>query len=123
MIDLEFFDSVGSTGILKATVHKTGKLGFNSGASKFMKLDTVKFFSIGINKANEEDKNLYLVPITEPTEKSFKLIKAGDYYYLYIKNILRELKIEYKNETVIFEIEQVEQNDRMFYKLERRIKK
>lgn len=123
MIDLEFFDSVGSSGVLKATVHKTGKLGFNSGASKFMKLDTVKHFNIGFNKANADDKNLYLVPITEPNDKSFKLIKAGDYYYLYVKNILREMKIDYKNETVIYEIEQLEQNGNMYYKLERREKK
>lgn len=123
MIEFEFFDSVGSSGVVKATVHKTGKLGFNSGASKYMKLDKRKFFNIGLNKANENDKNLYVVPVENETDKTYKLVKAGQYYYLFIKNILRDLKIDYKNETVIYEIEEMEQNGTVFYKLERRSKK
>lgn len=123
MIDLEFFDSASSLGVIKATVHKTGKLGFSSGASKFMKLDRVKFFNVGLNKADDNDKNLYLVSANHETGKSFKLVKAGDYYYIFIKNILSELRIDYKNENVIYDIEEIKQEENSFYKLTRRNKK
>jgi hypothetical protein len=122
MIDLEFFDSASSLGVVKATVHKTGKLGFSSGASKFMKLDQVSFFNVGLNKASTEDKNLYLVPVYTQTGKSFKIVKAGDYYYINIKNILIELRIDYKNENVIYDIEEIINNKQKMYKLTRREK-
>lgn len=123
MIDLEFFDSASSLGVVKATVHKTAKLGFSSGASKFMKLDEISYFNVGLNRANPEDESLYLVETKEQTGKSFKTVKAGDYYYIFIKNILMELRIDYKNENVIYDIEEVKNGELKVYKLTRRGKK
>lgn len=123
MIELDFFESSSKYGVVKATVHKTGKLGFSSGASKFMELDKIKYFNIGTNKNDEEDNNLYLVPIEKETDKSFKVVKAGDYYYITIKNILRDLKIEYKNETVIFDIDELEMKNNKIYKMTKRNRK
>lgn len=123
MIELDFFDSSSKYGVIKATVHKTGKLGFSSGASKFLDLENVEFFNIGLNKKDKEDENLYLVPINEETEKSFKVVKAGDYYYVSIKNILKELKIDYKQETVIYDIDELDIEDQKIFKLTRREKK
>lgn len=123
MIKLEFFDSAGSTGVIKATVHKTGKLGFNSAAAKLMKLEIGKSFNIGLNTADENDKNLYLVSTQSPSDKSFRVVKAGEYYYMHIKNVLRELAIDYKHESVIFEIDEISQGDEKYYRLERRAKK
>ncbi|HET8886571.1 MAG TPA: hypothetical protein VFM70_09505 [Salinimicrobium sp.] len=123
MIELDFFDSSSKYGVIKATVHKTGKLGFSSGADKFMNLDKHSFFFIGTNKAEETDDSLYLVPIDDENDKSFKLVKAGEYYYIYIKNILRELKIDYKNESVIYDIEEMEQEGKTIFKLSRRDRK
>lgn len=120
--DIEFFDSAGGNGVVKATVHKTGKLGFNSGATKYMKLDHLEFFNIGVNKADEKDDSLYLVPAEKQNEKTYKLVKAGQYYYLYIKNILRDMKIDYKNENIIYDIEEIEKNGKSIYKLVRRKK-
>ena len=126
MIDidgLEFFESSSKYGVVKATVHKTGKLGFSSGANKYMKLEEIKYFNIGTNKNDIEDQSLYLVPIEEETDKSFNLVKAGDYYYITIKNVLRDLKIDYKNETVIFDIDEEEINEIRIFKLNRRDQK
>lgn len=123
MIELDFFESSSKYGVVKATVHKTGKLGFSTGASKFMELDKIKYFNIGTNKKDEEDNNLYLVPIEKETDKSFKVVKAGDYYYVAIKNILRDLKIDYKNETVIFDIDELEMKDNKIYKMTKRKRK
>ncbi len=119
-IDLKFFDSADKYGVIKATVHKTGKLGFSSGASKLMNIANVEGFNIGMNSSDNEDKSLYLVPVNNvESEKSFKVVKAGEYFYLFIKSIMRELKIDYKNESVIYEIEEIEGNVK-YYKLTRR---
>jgi len=123
MLDLDFFDSSSKFGVIKATVHKTGKLGFSSGAAKFMKLEEFSFFNIGYNKANPNDTSLYLLPLKEEGEKSFQLVKAGEYYYIYIKNVLMELKLDYKNESIIYDIYEEIFNDKTIYKLTRRDKK
>mgnify|MGYP001811145179 CR=1 FL=1 len=123
MIELDFFDSSNKFGVIKATVHRTGKLGFSSGASKFMNIENVNFFNIGLNKVNANDKSLYLVTEKNETDKSFKVVKAGDYYYIFIKNILRELKIDYKNESIIYDIEEIENSGQQIFKLTRRERK
>lgn len=123
MLELDFFDSSSKYGVIKATVHKTGKLGFSSGASKFMNLEDVDYVNIGLNKADSEDECLYLVEVKQETDKSFKIVKAGQYFYVFIKNILRELSIDYKNESVIYDIEEIEHNESKIYKLCRRKRK
>jgi len=123
MLDLEFFDSSSKYGVIKATVHKTGKLGFSSGASKFMNLENVDYVNIGLNKGNPEDDCLYIVKVNVETDKSFKVVKAGDYFYVFIKNILREQSIDYKNESVIYDIEEIQQQENKIYKLCRRKRK
>lgn len=122
-IDIELFDSDSKLGIIKATVHKTGKLGFSSGAAKLLDLEQRKFFQIGFNKSNNLDKSLYLFPALEDAQRVFKLIKAGEYYYLFIKSILHEKQIDYKNESVIYDIEKTTVNGRECYKLTRRQRK
>lgn len=123
MIDLDFFDSSSKYGVVKATVHKTGKLGFSSGAAKLLNLENVRYFNIGTNKSDPEDESLYLVPIEDESDKSFRVVKAGDYFYVFIKNILREMKIDYKNESVIYDIEELSEFNPKYYKMTRRVRK
>ena len=117
MIDLDFYDSSSKYGIIKATVHKSGKLGFSSGASKFMRLETRKFVRIATNKSNLNDKCLYVLPIEDQTDKSFKVVKAGDYYYVFIRNILQERNLDYKTKNFVYDIEEFTQGDLKGYKL------
>lgn len=117
---LEFFDSATTYGIIKATVHKTGKLGFSSGANKYMNLNDTVYFNIGTNKNDESDKSLYLVPVVSKCDKSFRVVRAGEYFYVFIKNILKELDMDYKNESIIYDIEKIGDGEKKYFKLERR---
>tara|TARA_R100000789_G_scaffold73730_1_gene69351 strand:+ start:110 stop:481 length:372 start_codon:yes stop_codon:yes gene_type:complete len=123
MVELEFFDSSSKYGVIKATVHKTGKLGFSSGASKYMNLEEMEHINIGFNKSNPDDNCLYIVETNEETDKTFKIVQAGEYYYVFIKNILKQLNIDYKNESVIYDIEKMTVDGSLVYKLCRRERK
>jgi len=125
MIEFNFFDSSSKYGVVKATVHKTGKLGFSSGAIKYMKLDEINYFKIATNNSDSLDKALYLIPSNndDNDDKLFKVVKAGDYFYVFIKNVLREMDLDYKNENIIYDIEKMENMGISFFKLERREKK
>lgn len=122
IIDLEFYSPKDNFGTVKATVHKTGKLGFSSGAAKMLELEKKSFFNIGFNKSNSKDKELYLLPVSEKNDNSFRLIKAGLYYYIYIKNVLIDLHIDYRNESIIYDIEEIEIKGEKCYKMIRRKK-
>jgi hypothetical protein len=120
MIKIDFFDSSSKYGVIKATVHKTGKLGFSSGASKYIGLEDTQYVKIGRNSDDQEDECLYLVKVGDSGDKAFKVVKAGDYFYVFIKNILRELNIDYKNESVIYDIEEITIGESTYYKMCRR---
>lgn len=119
MLELNFFTSSDKYGVIKATVHRTGKLGFSSGAAKYMELDKKSFFLIG---TSGNDHSLYLVPTNEESDNSFKLVKAGEYYYIFIKNVLLDLKLDYKNESIIYDISEEEYKEDNIFKLTRRKK-
>ncbi len=119
MLELNFFTSSDKYGVVKATVHRTGKLGFSSGATKYMKLDEKEYFLIG---TSGNDNSLYLVPTNNVDDNSFKLVKAGEYYYIFIKTVLLDLKLDYKNESIIYDISEEEYNEKKIFKLTRRKK-
>ncbi|MES2810267.1 MAG: hypothetical protein V4619_16660 [Bacteroidota bacterium] len=120
MFEFEFFEPEEDYGVVKATVHKTGKLGFSSGAGKKFDFEVNRYYKIGRNKADKEDKALYMLNSSEEDKSSYKVSKAGDYYYLRIKNIIDSLGYDYLNESVIFNIQEVESGESKYYKLIRR---
>ena len=118
--EIDFFEPEDDYGVVKATVHKTGKLGFSSGAAKKMDFENNRFYRIGRNKADVEDKTIYILNSKEGDRSSYRISKAGDYFYLRIKNIIDSLGYDYNNESVIFNIQQVEEEGIQYYKLIRR---
>src|SRR6185312_14806322 len=89
---------------LKATVHKSGKMGFTIEAANKMKLSPDKSLSIATNGDDETDKNLYIVVNDNRDSNSFSVLKAGDYYYVTTKELFKKLDIDYENNSVSFEI-------------------
>lgn len=120
MIDFDDFSPNDDVGVVKATVHQNGKVGFSDGARKLMDLETNRHYKVSRNASNPDDTNLYLVPTTEDDPKAFKISKAGQYFYLRIKHILEKLKIDYKSNRVIFDIREETSNQTKYYKLEMR---
>lgn len=120
MIDFDDFSPIDDVGVVKASVHQNGKVGFSDGARKLMDLENNRHYKISRNAADPNDTNLYMVPTAEDDSKAFKISKAGQYFYLRMKHILEKLKIDYKANRVIFDIKE-EQNDGIkYYKLEMR---
>lgn len=95
---------------LKATIHKTGKLGFTVQAAEKMGLGEGKSVAIGRNEEDENDENLYLMVNQHRGEDSFPVYKAGAYFYLNTKALFDSFKWDYLSNTISFEI-QIENYD------------
>ncbi|MBS1489707.1 MAG: hypothetical protein JSS93_04205 [Bacteroidetes bacterium] len=121
--DIEYFEPEDKFGVIKATVHKSGKLGFSTGAIKLIDFEKNKFFKIG--KKKDSTDVLFLIPVDAEDDYTFKVLKAGDYYYLRIKRLLSQLGIDYRNENenISFDIDEVKENGKRYFKMLQKKKK
>lgn len=122
--DIEFFEPEDALGSIKATVHRTGKLGFSQGAGKLIDFEKNKLFKIG-RKKDAGDEILFMIPVEIEDEFTFKIMKAGPYYSLKIKRILGQLNIDYRTEgeNVSFDIDEVKEDGKRYFKLVRKKKR
>jgi len=119
-VELEFFRASQDFGTVKATVHKSGKLGFSTGAAQKLELAQGVSFLVARDKSDPDSKALYLKMSSVDTEDAYKVAKAGKYFYLRIKNILDTMGFDYATASVIFNIQEVSVGGDVLYKLVRK---
>jgi hypothetical protein len=119
---LKFFNPEQLDKNLKATIQKTGKLGFTIEAAKKLQLSTDKSIGIAENEDDSNDKNLYVVIYPEKKQGAFNINKAGDYFYVNIKALLENLKIDYISNVITFDIIEEKLDGETIYKFKRRDK-
>ena len=119
---IKFFNPNDLDRNIKATVHKTGKIGFTVDAAKKLSLSVDCSLSIGINEEDTEDSNLYVILHNTIETGAFKVSKAGGYYYVNTKVLFDNLKIDYVNSTIIYDITEEIIEDQQIYKFKKRDK-
>lgn len=105
---------------LKATVHKTGKLGFTDATAKHLGLtnDTKVQFATD----SEDEHCFYLINKPNSGDDLFEVKGAGGYFFVNIKNLLDKRGVDYANQTVIYDMERDSNYpDMEIYKLKERI--
>lgn len=108
----------------KATIHLSGKLGFNKEAQKLLKLTEKAYIAFASNDADTNDDNLYAVVYHDVKEGAFKVSKAGEYYNVGTKLMFDNLSIDYRNSKVIYDIiRRGEYEGQEIFKLIKRVKK
>jgi hypothetical protein len=117
---IKFFNPDSLDKNLKATVHKSGKLGFTVDAARRLKLETNKSAAIGTNEDDPLDDSLYIIIYNEVRSGAFRIAKAGQYYYINLKALFDALKINYKQESVVYDISEEPLGDEMIFKFSSR---
>ncbi len=119
---LKFFNPNNLEKNLKATAHKTGKLGFTVDAAKKLQLSVDKSAGIGINEDDENDKSLYVIIYAHKQEGAFNISKAGKYYYINTKALFDSLRIDYLKDYVVYDISEEVIDSQNVFKFKRREK-
>jgi hypothetical protein len=119
---LKFFNPENLDKNLKATVHKTGKLGFTIEAAKKLQLSAEKSIGIAENEEDVTDKNLYVVIYPDKQRSAFNINKAGNYFYVNTKALFDNLKIDYVSNIITYDIIEESLNGEKIYKFKRRDK-
>jgi len=108
------------TGIAKATIHQSGKLGFSQAAINLLKVDKNSYIKIATNAEDKKDTNLYILITKVMDDESLKVNKAGEYFYLNTKDFFNELGLDYRRKRIIYDIVEIKTGEQVIYKFIRR---
>ena len=108
------------TSRLKATIHASGKLGFSEATARELGLKDNSENYIQFAQDDENPDLLYLINNTMDDGDSFKVCKAGAYYYVNTKVMFDSLGIDYISKTIIFDIIKLQDTVNEVYKMIKR---
>ena len=117
---IQFVKPTATNVNVKATIHINGKLGFSKAATKKFSLDEGKFIKIGVNSDDESDNNLYVIIKNFDDGESLKIHKSGQYYFVNTKQLFDSLNVDYKNNKIIYDVEDFEYSNIKMHKFVRR---
>ena len=103
---IQFVKPTATNVNVKATIHINGKLGFSKAATKKFSLDEGKFIKIGVNSDDESDNNLYVIIKNFDDGESLKIHNS--------------LNVDYKNNKIIYDVEDFEYSNIKMHKFVRR---
>ena len=94
---------------LKATIQKTGKLGFTQETMEKLQLTTD--CSIFIAPDEENKKVMYMGVLRYEHEEAFRVLGSGKYVYLNTINLFKSLKLDFERKVYIFDLTRYEEGD------------
>jgi len=86
---------------LKATIHRSGRLGFTAETSMALNLGAGKFAKFA---QDDENGSLYLIIIDEGSDEAFSVKENGGYYFIATKVMFDTLGFNYENGDIIFDL-------------------
>ncbi|MDO4511687.1 MAG: hypothetical protein Q4B68_07725 [Bacteroidales bacterium] len=108
---------------LKATIQKSGRLGFTRDTANAIGCN--KEISVKFARDSEDGDALYMIVSEKGATNSLSVSKAGEYYYVQAKLLFDSLGIDYKTQTVMFDLVRMSNLDinlgGQVYKLNKRI--
>lgn len=117
---LIFLKPSSAKGVAKATIHFNGKTGFSSEAVKILGINENKYVKIAKDE-NAKDYNILFMVITENNDgEAFKINKAGNYFYVSTKQLYDEMKFDYENKKIIFDIREINYEGQKIFELRKR---
>ena len=108
----------------KASIHKSGKLGFDSDANEFMGLRSGHEFLVGYGNEGPTEKLILLdAEEDDPEVSKISVAKAGEYYYLNLRNFFDKYEVDYENCKIRYDIARARYEGREGYVLDQRVRK
>lgn len=119
----QIFNAKELTQKLKATVQRTGKLGFTAETLEALQIKQGTYIRIADD--TESKRILWLGVINEPTDNAFPVNKAGDYYYLNTTKLFEKIGIDFRKKNCMYDMTRAPENDEAIggecYKLQLRV--
>lgn len=105
----QIFDAKELTQKLKATVQRTGKLGFTFETLEALHIQ--QGTHIRIAEDTESKRVLWLGVMQEPADNAFPVNKAGDYYYVNTTKLFEKINLDFKKKNCMFDMSRAAEYD------------
>ena len=119
----QIFDAKELTQKLKATVQRTGKLGFTS--ETLAALNIKQGTHVRIAEDTESKRILWLGVMQEPADNAFPVNKAGDYYYVNTTKLFEKIGLDFRKKNCMFDLSRQAEYDEAIggecYKMQLRV--
>lgn len=119
----QIFDAKELTQKLKATVQRTGKLGFTS--ETLAALNIKQGTHVRIAEDTESKRILWLGVMQEPADNAFPVNKAGDYYYVNTTKLFEKIGLDFRKKNCMFDMSRQAEYDEAIggecYKMQLRV--
>ncbi len=94
---------------LKATIQRSGKLGFTAETIDQLKLSN----EVSIRIASDDTRKdiLYMAVVPRACEDAFPVIKTGIYFYLNTKQLFDEIRMDYTKFNIMFDLTRCSEAD------------
>ena len=86
---------------LKATIQRSGRLGFTEETARYMNLADEKFAKFA---QDDENGTLYLIIIDKRNEDSFDIRSSSGYYFVPAKMMFDSLGMDYEQNVIMFDL-------------------
>lgn len=98
----QIFNAKELTQKLKATVQRTGKLGFTAETLEVLKIH--QGTHIRIAEDTESKRILWMGVLQEPADDAFPVNKAGEYYYVNTTKLFETLGIDFRKKNCMYDM-------------------
>lgn len=106
---------------LRATVHKSLKLGFTTDTADALKIKEGMGVLLYTETEIPMENRIYLRLVSVKTDEAFRINKAGSYYYAatkpFFEKLGRDLGIDFATTSISYEMEEVEIDGELYYLL------
>lgn len=105
----QIFDAKELTQKLKATVQRTGKLGFTAETLEALNIHQGTY--IRFAEDTESKRILWMGVLQEPADNAFPVNKAGTYFYLNTIKLFEKIGIDFKKKNCMYDMERAAEYD------------
>ena len=105
----QIFDAKELTQKLKATVQRTGKLGFTAETLEALNIHQGTY--IRFAEDTESKRILWMGVLQEPADNAFPVNKAGTYSYLNTIKLFEKIGIDFKKKNCMYDMERAAEYD------------
>lgn len=85
---------------LKIRVQNTGRIGFGADVATTLCLSESVYFKFAQDE--KQSNTLYIIILRKEDEEAFQVRKSGSYFYLATTLMFDSLNVDYKNQTIIY---------------------
>lgn len=105
---LKFITPVKQEPIYKASVHRTGRIGFTIQTAEKFGITTDKSMGLAINEEDPSDTSIYGILEEKGKPDTYKIMKAGEYHSVSAKSFFDTVKVDYSKGDISYHVSEVD---------------